>query len=780
MQNSLSSVIVALGFFCLSSVACTKPIASLEISTLAQASNASNRLGVAWVPNAGQWDGRVAFRASTFAGQAWLTRDGKLVHQFHGKDQVGWVLTETFVGNAPRKIEGVDRQIGTVSFVTNRDLPSNRALETYRELVLGEIFPGIRVSLKAASKNVEKLYTVAPFSDPNAIRMKLEGAHALALTNTGALQAQTEYGPIEFTPPIAFQEESGRRIDIPVRYALDAESKTYGFEVAAYDRSRPLVIDPLLQSTYLGGTNGETPVSIAIHPTSGEIYVSGTTSSTDFPGVGGGVQTTLPGTTSIFVSRFNATLTQLLQSTYFGVSGSVTVGGAMAIHPSNGDVYIAGESSANALPGSSGGAQANNAGLNDAFVTRLNAALQSVIRTSFVGGSASDSATAIAINPSSGQIYIAGKTNSTNLPGASGGAQANLKTGSSINQDGFITRLNADLTTRFQSTYLGGSSFFDTIYAITIHPTTGDVFVTGETSSTDFPGTVGGAQPTNAGGDAFVSRLNSALTSLMQSTYLGGTGIDTAYGIALHPASGDVYIAGTTRSADFPGVIGGAQPTFGGELTDGFLARLSGTLTTRLQTTFLGGNGREEIYAIAIHPSSGEIYVAGNTSTGDEFPGIGGGASSIYRGEVDGFVSRFNPALTTVPQSSYMGGTAFDGIQTLAIRAGNGDVYVAGTTSSVSLPALSGGAQTTKSGPATAGDVFLSRFTAGLDIAKCLDVDGDGAINATTDGLMLVRAMLGMTGTSVTSGAVTGSSPRNNWTSIRQHLNTACGGNFAP
>src|SRR4029077_16765400 len=134
--------------------------------------------------------------------------------------------------------------------------------------------------------------------------------------------------------------------------------------------------------------------------------------------------------------------------------------------------------------------------------------------------------------------YVAGRTDSTTFPGTGGGAQTT--NGGSI--DGFVARLNSALTILGQSTFLGGSGL-DEVRALAIHPATGEVYVAGFTDSTTFPGTAGGAQTSDGGGtDAFVARLNSALTALTKSTFLGGGGNDSVSALAFHPTTGDVYV----------------------------------------------------------------------------------------------------------------------------------------------------------------------------------------------------------------------------------------------
>jgi len=152
-------------------------------------------------------------------------------------------------------------------------------------------------------------------------------------------------------------------------------------------------------------------------------------------------------------------------------------------------------------------------------------------------------------------VYVTGYTSSSDFPGITGGADTTFEGYNEV----FVSRLSSNLQTLHQSTYLGGSST-EYGYGISIHPTSGDVYVTGYTSSSDFPGITGGADYTFAGySEAFVSRLDSNLQTLHQSTYLGGSSYDVGGGISINPTSGDVYVTGYTYSSDFPGITGGAD-----------------------------------------------------------------------------------------------------------------------------------------------------------------------------------------------------------------------------
>ena len=705
-----------------------------------------SRLRIPFVPNAGQTNSAVAFYAPTFAGTVFVTRDGRIVYSLPGKKAAasrrrsagrkpGWSLTETAVGGRAFPCAG-DPAATRVSYFHGNDPARWRSgLETLEDVSLGEVWPGIVLELRAQGRSVEKLFTVQPGADASRIRMSVAGARRLRTDRTGALLASTGPGDVTFTAPVAYQERGGVRREIDVAY--DVRGRSYGFRLGAHDPALPVVIDPLLQATYLGGSGNESITGVAIHPTSGDVYVAGWTSSTNFPGTAGGAQPTIGGVVTgglafadVFVARLNPALTALTQATYLGGSDN-DFADALAIHPISGEVYVVGRAASTDFPGTAGGAQAASGGGTDAFVARLNATLTTLGRATYLGGSGSDEAYALTIHPTSGDVYVTGYTTSTNFPGTLGGAQA----ASGGGDDVFLARLNAALTTLAQATYLGGTGDDDGT-AVAIHPTSGEVYVTGNTNTPNFPGRFGAAQDFLAGDDdAFVARLNGTLTALVQSTYLGGSLSDDASALAIHPASGEVFVAGSTSSTNFPGTTGGAQTANAGGFDDAFVARLNAALTTLGQATYLGGSGNDSVSALAIQPTSGSVYVAGPT-TSTNFPGTTGGAQAASGGGNDGFVARLNTGLTTLRQATYLGGSDIDNAEALAIHPASGELYVAGATVSTNFPGTAGGAQPAYGGGFSEG--FVARLSPDLasantqfySLAPCRVLDTRGSTGA--------------------------------------------------
>jgi hypothetical protein len=239
---------------------------------------------IPFIVNAGQTDPAVAYYAPTFAGMVFVTRDGGIVYSLPGLRSSSsglpsagrspdWSLTETLVGGRARP-GGSERASTAVNYFLGNDPTRWRSgLETFNAVSLGEVWPGISLALRAHGSNVEKLFTVEPGGDPSRIRVRVGGGLGLRVGAGGALVVETGFGEVAFTPPLAFQEHSGLRRPIAVAYELRGQE--YGFRLGDYDPMLPVVIDPLLQATYLGGSGTDEARPVAIHPTSGDVYVAG-------------------------------------------------------------------------------------------------------------------------------------------------------------------------------------------------------------------------------------------------------------------------------------------------------------------------------------------------------------------------------------------------------------------------------------------------------------------------------------------------------------------------
>jgi hypothetical protein len=707
-----------------------------------------------WVKNEGQWDQRALFSAPGYFGTTWVTKDGELLHvavkQEECKEKTtkaktcptkSWVVSERWVDGKVQAIKG-EEELGTkVSYFIGNDPSKHKSgLSTYRYVSLGEVWSGVEVKLKATQKTVERLFYVKPGADPSKIQVQLNGVKGLKLSKDGEIIIQTDLGDLKLSKPIAWQEKDGKKLPVEVSYKLIGKN-SYSFSVAKSDPGLPMVIDPILQSTYLGGSGIDDINAIAINPKTGDIYVAGNTMSTDFPKTPDGVQIIHSGGDfDGFVARLNSDLTQILQFTYLGGNNPDGIN-ALAIHPKTGDIYVAGQTYSRNFPNVSGRTGKGSGGIyykfavleqnsnllhlpsylsgdrnSGGFVVRLSSDLTNLLRSTVLWNGALVSA--LAIHPETGDVYAAGTTTSI-IVLSSRSAQMNKRGYADV----FISRLNSDLTQIIPFTYLGGDDG-DSVSAIAIHPKTGDIYVAGQTSSNNFPKTDGGAQASYGGGnsDVFISRLNSDLTQIIQSTYLGGRGVDWCTSLAIQPKTGDIYVAGKTNSPKLPNITGGAQESNRGH-DDVYVARLNSDLTQIIQSTYLGGKGDDYANALAIHPKTGDIYVAGQTASTD-FPNTTGGiqkrcGDNSEESCRDAFISRLNSDLTQIIQSTYLGGDGGDSVNTLAIHPETGDIYVAGQTSSNNFPKTDGGAQPSHGGGSEDG--FVARLTVDLAASSSSD-----------------------------------------------------------
>src|SRR5215475_86197 len=268
-----------------------------EPPSTAEVAGRLDRLTVPFVENTGQSDPRVAYYASTFSGTVFVTKEGELVYALPAPEQrevvgprepaSGWTLTESFVDGQPTPIGAHAAATHVNVFAGSDPARWQRDVASYADVDLGAVWPGISVALAAHGKQVEKVFTVAPGVAPDTIRVRVAGAESLAVADDGGLMLHTGVGDVRLTPPVAYQEIGGTRRMLSAQYALSGDE--YGFRVSGYDPTLPVVIDPLLQATRLGGSAVDDAFGVAIGP-AGDVYVTGETESLNFPGTGAGAQ----------------------------------------------------------------------------------------------------------------------------------------------------------------------------------------------------------------------------------------------------------------------------------------------------------------------------------------------------------------------------------------------------------------------------------------------------------------------------------------------------------
>jgi len=612
------------------------------------------------------------------------------------------------------------------------------------------VYPGIDLLYYGNQGRVEYDFKVAPGADPNQIALRFHDSEKMVLTSAGDLVLATNAGDVRLKAPRVYQEIGQEHQSVAGRFILRANHRV-GFEIGAYDRSRTLIIDPVLTySTYLGGSGNEgcSAISGAVKSgcpaiavdSAGNAYVAGTTTSADFPPSGTPYQATLSGAADIFIAKLKSDGSALLFSTYLGGTGTDTSAGVAT--DSGFNVVVAGTTNSADFPTNGTNAAFQPTPLssgNHVFVSKLDSNGSNLIYSTYLSGSTgADNATGLALDVR-GLAYLTGTTTSTDFPTTSGAFQTTSK---ATNQF-FMSKVDPSLTgsgSLVYSTYLGGSAPASGVtvgggIAVDTSSTSPNVLITGGTSFTDMP-VLNASQGTNAGGiDAFVAKFiptNASGTEQIYLTYLGGSGDDIGNGIAVD-SGGSAYVTGSTTSTDLPAAgTGPFQPAYGGGASDAFLVKLnnpaSGVSVALTYSTYLGGSGTDVGLAVAVDSLQG-ARLTGYTDSSN-FPtqvpvqaSLGGGT--------DAFATRIDTTATTATAaghySTYLDGSGNDRGTGIAVDP-QGASYVAGETASSNFPKQNP-FQSSLSG---SSDAFVTKLgsTVNLSIAATATPSPTGVGNA--------------------------------------------------
>ena len=537
---------------------------------------------------------------------------------------------------------GLDELPGQVSYYVGNDPARWRTgVPTFARVRYTEVYPGIDVVYYGNQRQLEYDFEVAPGADPAAVRLAFEGAGKVSLSPRGDLELETDGGRVVQRAPIVYQEIGGARKVVAGRYVLKGENEV-GFDLGEYDAARPLVIDPLLvYSTYLGGGGQDKALDIAADA-AGNAYVTGFTTSSNFPGTGDPPYTFY----DVFVAKMNPAGSALLYSTYVG--GSAADEGRSIVVDSSGNAYVTGYTESEDFPKKTP-FQAQKDFSRDAFVTKLGPT-GALLYSTFLGGDSQDEGYGIAID-SSRNIYVCGTTYSTDLP-TTANAYQRTKKGEG---EAFLTKLNAAGAALLYSTYYSGAGSYDEFGRDVAVDSTANAYLVGFTKSPALPTTAKALQKQLNGvgeHDAFLAKFlttGSGVSSLAYASYIGGQFDDQGYGIAVD-AAGIAYITGETESEDDFPLKNASQSVPGGDL-DAFVVKVNTKPTTctasdtldcqqaLLYGTFLGGPSIDGGRSIAIDPQ-GNVYVAGRASA--NFPLKKPLQSAKTDISFDAFLAKFN------------------------------------------------------------------------------------------------------------------------------------------
>lgn len=691
---------------------------------LAKVKESYSKIPLSFVPNYGQAGEKVKFtsRGNGYSLALGPTTFTLAVADQHNKNadqrnqnkgtkaqSSAAVLHATLLNaNAAARLTGIDRLPTKTNYLIGSDPRKWKTnIPNYAKVKSSHVYPGIDLVFYGKQDLLEYDFIVSPGTNPEVIALAFEGITDMRVDENGDLLLRTTAGEIRQGRPVVYQQSNNAKRFIPASYLIKARNQI-AFQIANYDRSKPLVIDPTLAfSTYLGGSGMDRGDGIAVD-SAGNAYITGGTLSTDFPVTPGAFQSTKAGIgeTDAFVTKMNSTGTALIYSTYFG-GGNRDTGNDIAVDAA-GNAYITGLTDSADLPTTPGAFRTTPAGGDEfnSFAMKLNAAGTALVYSTFLGPGVG----AGIVLDSAGNAYITGQA-ASGFPTTPGAFQT-VAGGSS---DAFATKLNTTGTALIYSTFLGGSGF-DVAAEIAID-SSGNAYVTGQ-AQTGYPVTPGAFQTANAGvQDGFVTKVNTTGTALVYSTFLGGSNTDTGNGIAVNSA-GNAYVIGVTNSLNFPTTPGAFQTVNAGG-TDAFVTELSVAGDALAYSTYLGGAANEFGFDIALD-TAGNASVVGPTDSTD-FPTTPDALQSANEGFTDVFITTLNATGTALVFSTYLGGSGVDSGLSLWVDAA-GSIYVTGGTSSVDFPTTPGAFQTAFAG---SSDAFVTKIVfSAFDV--CFKDDGNG------------------------------------------------------
>ena len=598
-------------------------------------------LPISFEANIGQADPAVEFLAHGQNGNLLLTRsEAWLALQKSAKGGNPQIIGLKLSGaNADPRVEGVDPMQGRANYFTGNDPARWRTgAPTFARVKYHDVYPGVDLIYYGNQQKLEYDLVVQPGANPDNILLQFTGVENISLDAGGDLLLGPAGDSIRQHKPVVYQEIGGERKMLSGSYVLHSAMEV-GFEIAGYDKTKPLIIDPVLSySATFGGGGLSQSLGIALDGND-NVYITGNTTSGNFSTLNP-LQASLLGSQAAFVTKLD-TNGAVVFSTYLGggvtndTTATATSGQGITVDD-NGDVYVCGYTSATNFP-TMNPLQSTNGGpaisTYDAFVTEINSNGNALVYSTYLGGSGIDSANGIALD-TNGDAIITGYTTSTNFPTVN--ATQPVYGG---NGDAFVAKLTANGSVLVYSSYLGGSGT-ENIPSYWTNPNAaggavavdfnGNAYVTGWTYSTNFP-VLNAFQPTNATSfvgfysAAFVTELDQS-GNLVYSTYFGGKNGD--YGRAIGVDFNDnVYFAGNDVGGSLP-VTNALQSSFGGhgggyqvsaavnlQVGDGFVAALDSTGTNLLYSTYLGGSGDDQVNGIAVRPEDGAVAVTGFTDS---------------------------------------------------------------------------------------------------------------------------------------------------------------------
>jgi hypothetical protein len=692
-----------------------------------------------FIENKGQWPSEVKYLAKVGGMNAWITNSGIVYDYFQitrnynesqlkqmtpdRKDE--FIRKNTIKRGHVVKMKLVDANITSAQ-------QGNNKLEGYYNYFLGndknkwadhvplygnveqnEIYKNINVKYYFDGNSIRYDYIVKPGADISQLKLKFEGQESIKVNDSGELVIKTSLGEVTNGKLYSYQTDYGIKKEVNCRFVHNSD-ETISLNAGAFDRTKELIIDPLVYSTFIGGSGNDNGRSLAIDA-KGKAYIIGQTNSANYPTTLGAYQTTMGTYCDAFVTKLNAEGSALIYSTFLGGNSDCIVS-SIAIDAYR-NPYIIGQTSSNDYPTTPGAFQTALGGVNasNTFVTKLNHAGSALVYSTYIGGSRTDLGNSITID-ADGNAYLTGNTTSEDYPVTPGAFQTIYNNLYLMDfPDCFVTKLNPTGTSLIYSTFIGGSRI-EAGNSIAVDAE-GNAYITGNTFSSDYPTTPGAYQTVWGGhgdgrhsfdaGDAFISKLNPTGNGLVYSTFIGVSCNDQGSSLAID-SDRNAYITGKTYSSDYPTTPGAFQTVFGGGdiyngIGDAFVTKLNSTGNDLVYSTFIGGSGNDQGSSIAVDPD-GSAYLTGQTSSAN-YPTTPEAHQTTPGCGI--FVTKLNPTGNTLFYSTFVGEVSgYAESYAIAIDVCR-NAYITGITYTSNYPASCGAYQTASGGNQ---DAFVTKF----------------------------------------------------------------------
>jgi len=627
--------------------------------SIATLQSSYGKLPLSFEANHGQWAASVQFVTRGSGHTLFLTpseavlslRTGGTKNQERGIDATPRTTLSSPSPNSysavRMRFEGADAQAemvgletlpGIVNYFIGDDPSKWRTnIPTYQKVEYKNLYAGIDLVYYGNQGQLEYDLVVAPGADPSQMMLAFDGAEQITVDEQGDLVLTMTPSSTEISNNAA----PTLRLHKPVVYQRDEQGEkhmlagAYVFKAATDQKGIALHYSPETQHVAFQVASYDMNKPLIIDPV-------------------------------------------LSWATYLGGNGDDR--GTGIATDAAGNSYVTGSTDSSVFPGTADSLIQPTPGFGNVFVTKLNAAGTAILYSTYLGNYGGASGEGIAVD-TDGNAYVTGTAGSSS--GFPGTANNPIQSTSGNSPNAFVTKLNANGTAIVYSTYLGGNGA-DFGKGIAVD-STGNAYVTGDTTSPDFPRTTGSSPPTPLVGAAFVTKVNETGTAIVYSTFLSGSNGASSTGIAVDQA-GQVYVIGSTYSPDFSGTANSPIQSTHAGLSDAFVTKLNASGSALVYSTYLGSSSTDDGHGIAVD-AAGNAYVTGRTFTpGSSFPGTAGSLiQSIYADGGDAFVTKINPAGTAIVYSTYLGGSGEDEGHGIAVDAG-GNAYITGLSNSSDFP----------------------------------------------------------------------------------------------